>query len=295
MKKDVMKSFGFLLLLFVSCVSTKMAFAQDWPPNPAFFVYFGANELGQSNSSNYAILQEKANGRTFVNSPLDIRFRIGNAERMILSNSGRFGIGTTTPSAPLEVVGPSTGTGVAIYASGGGDILLNSGGAIFFDGNYSYASGNYIRPTASNTQAFVTNGVERMRINSTGVCIGTTDAKGARLAVAGKVVAEEVNVKLQANWPDYVFEKSYNLTPLDQVKTYIDENKHLPEVPSAKEMGEKGINVSEMNMLLLKKVEELTLYVIELKEQNKRFECQAMEVEQLKEKLEELIQKFKID
>ena len=61
-----------------------------------------------------------------------------------------------------------------------------------------------------------------------------------------------------------MFEPDYKLTSLDEIKNYIDQNKHLPEVPSAKEMEKNGVQLGEMNMLLLKKIEELTLYVIEL-------------------------------
>ncbi|MEJ0055107.1 MAG: hypothetical protein WDN75_05300 [Bacteroidota bacterium] len=96
------------------------------------------------------------------------------------------------------------------------------------------------------------------------VGIGTT-SPDQRLTVNGTIHATEVKVTSAVPGPDYVFEKSYNLLSLDEVKSYIDENKHLPEVPSAKEMEKNGINVSEMNMVLLKKVEELTLYIIEQK------------------------------
>lgn len=90
----------------------------------------------------------------------------------------------------------------------------------------------------------------------------------ARLTVNGDINATEVRVTSTIPGPDYVFEKNYNLPSLEAIKSYIDENHHLPEVPSAKEMEAKGINVGEMNMLLLKKVEELTLYMIEMKREN---------------------------
>jgi hypothetical protein len=81
--------------------------------------------------------------------------------------------------------------------------------------------------------------------------------------------------------PDYVFEKNYNLRPLAEVENYINQNKHLPEVPAAKEMEANGVNLGEMNMLLLKKVEELTLYVIELKKENEK---QQLEIQKLHDK-----------
>jgi hypothetical protein len=82
--------------------------------------------------------------------------------------------------------------------------------------------------------------------------------------------------------PDYVFEKDYDLLSLSELETYITQNKHLPEVPSAKEMEAEGLNLKEMNLLLLKKVEELTLHLIEMK---KTSEIQANEIESLKLKI----------
>jgi len=86
----------------------------------------------------------------------------------------------------------------------------------------------------------------------------------SKLAVKGDVHAKEVRIDTSFPVPDYVFERSYHLPTLAQVEAYIKQNHHLPEMPSAKEMESEGIKVGEMNLLLLKKVEELTLYVIEL-------------------------------
>jgi hypothetical protein len=90
----------------------------------------------------------------------------------------------------------------------------------------------------------------------------------AKLAVNGIVHAKEVRVTTNVPGPDYVFEKDYNLPSLETIKSFIDQHHHLPEIPSAKEMETNGIKVGEMNMLLLKKVEELTLYMIEMKREN---------------------------
>lgn len=91
-------------------------------------------------------------------------------------NGTNVGISNTTPGARLDVTGPSTGSGITIRAGGGGDIVLNTNGSLFFDGNYSYASGNYIRPVSTNTQSFFTSGTERVRITPGGnVGVGSTN------------------------------------------------------------------------------------------------------------------------
>ena len=114
-----------------------------------------------------------------------------------------------------------------------------------------------------------------------------------KLTVKGKIHAEEVRVDLAVPGPDYVFDKDYPLTPLTEIQTYIQENKHLPEVPSAKEMEEKGINLSEMNMLLLKKIEELTLHLIEKDKEMKKLERSNRLLDQKFSSLENEVRKLK--
>jgi hypothetical protein len=105
-------------------------------------------------------------------------------------------------------------------------------------------------------------------VNATAAWVGVTAAPaGYKLAVGGKAVAEEMVVKLQANWPDYVFADTYKLPPLLEIERYIRENKHLPDVPSAETVAEQGLSLGEMNAVLLKKIEEMTLYMIEMKKE----------------------------
>ena len=89
-----------------------------------------------------------------------------------------------------------------------------------------------------------------------------------KLSVNGKIRAKEVKVET-TNWPDYVFEPDYSLTDLKITEQFIKENKHLPGIPSADEVQENGIYLGEMDAKLLKKIEELTLHLIE---QNKRID-----------------------
>ncbi len=82
----------------------------------------------------------------------------------------------------------------------------------------------------------------------------------------GLLYAREIKVNLDA-WPDYVFDTSYQLMPLSELQVFIQKNNHLPNVPSACEMEESGINVAKSNVMLMEKVEELTLYLLQMKEQ----------------------------
>jgi hypothetical protein len=98
------------------------------------------------------------------------------------------------------------------------------------------------------------------------------------LGVRGRIVSSGITCKDLSQWADYVFDDSYELKPLDEVSEYIAENKHLPDVPSAKEVIEKGIDVSDMLKIQMQKIEELTLYTIE---QQKQLKEQQKQIDQL--------------
>ncbi|RLJ34187.1 hypothetical protein CLU97_3682 [Chryseobacterium sp. 7] len=100
----------------------------------------------------------------------------------------------------------------------------------------------------------------------------------------GKIKAKEVEVKANV-WADYVFKKEYQLKSLEEVEKHINEKGHLPNIPTAQQVLENGINVAEMNSKLLEKIEELTLYSIE---QNKQLKFQAEEIKMLRKQSEEL-------
>lgn len=108
------------------------------------------------------------------------------------------------------------------------------------------------------------------------VAIGSSTIRsGCILTVNGKIAAEEFEIVTDVNAPDFVFENTYKLRSLKDLEDFINQNKHLPEVPSANEFRKNGYKMVEMDNLLLKKIEELTLYTIELNKQ----------VEYLKEEL----------
>ena len=149
------------------------------------------------------------------------------------------------------------------------------------------AGTNFIGTIDSRSLVFKVDSSEKMRIHLDGkISIGTmnvppvvgcTEIGGPciidpyLLYVKDGIKTEKIKVEIAAenNWADYVFAKDYKLMPLQEVENYINTNGHLPEVPTTEQAIKNGIELKEMNILLLKKVEELTLHLIE---QNKRIE-----------------------
>lgn len=123
----------------------------------------------------------------------------------------------------------------------------------------------------NSTLAFGTNNTTRMSIAADGkITIGTATTPGTyKLYVEGGILTEKVKVALKsgANWADYVFADDYALRSLPEVESFVKENRHLPGIPSAAEVEKDGIDVAGMDAKLLEKIEELTLYLIDLQKQ----------------------------
>ncbi len=132
--------------------------------------------------------------------------------------------------------------------------------------------------------------------SSGNVGIGTETPK-AKLSVNGNILANEIKIKTDISVPDYVFESDYELKGLDFIANYVKSNKHLPEIPSAKEIERDGLDVASMNLLLLKKIEELTLYAIkqegEIKNQNVKSQQQNDLIAQQRKAIELMDQRIK--
>lgn len=193
---------------------------------------------------------------------------------------------TSSPGAFIpNLAGRSSmpGRSFGLYISGEAEDVLPASdvamAAVILDGRTKTNT----RLTTNNVLAVNSNGVNLMQVKADGsVGIGTTDTKGYKLAVNGSGIFTKVVVKAYNNWPDFVFEHDYQLPTLGEMEAYVRTHKHLPEIPSAAEVAEKGVDLGEMNQQLLKKVEEQMLYMIEM---NKKITSLTQEVQELKKKI----------
>jgi hypothetical protein len=204
---------------------------------------------------------------------------IVKAQANKIESTGPVGIGTLTPTAALEIAnGPGWTSNLwrkSLKLSNGGVISFPSGQKYFGMGGASSPEAFFIFVT--NVDDVSQPAVALMKIDPNGnVGIGTSVLGAYKLAVAGTIGAKKVKVT-QDGWADFVFDPEYHLPSLQSVSAFIKEHKHLPEIPSAKEVAADGLDLGEMNKKLLQKVEELTLYLIEMNEKVAKLEAKMQD------------------
>jgi hypothetical protein len=243
-------------------------------------------------ASNIQFQQEGVN-KGFIQSTGD-DFRIGTnsgntdgilylgsngTNRVAVIGNGNVGIRTSSPLAPLHVL---TGSNLDLTEANSGFMLLGNAGStnMAFDNNEIQARNN----GAASTMflQFKGGGVRigdgdfstSLRLGVAGDAIVTGNLRvgeqplpaGYTFGVDGKIICTEVMVRLVPSWPDYVFNPGYKLRNLYELDHFIKTNNHLPGIPKAAEV-EKGLSLGEMQKLQMEKIEELTLYIIQLKKE----------------------------
>ena len=195
--------------------------------------------------------------------------------KFAVNSDGRVGIG----GSALANVGLHIQTGTDAAPASGGYLVTGatSGENLSIDNNEIMARNNGVISTL-----FLQNngGTLAMCANAGNVTIGTTTvATGYKLSVNGKIIGTEVRVDAKANWPDYVFSADHKLMPLEDLEASINANKHLPGIPSAIEVKNNGIMLGEMQTKQMEKIEELTLYMIQLSKENKDLKARLEKLE----------------
>jgi hypothetical protein len=204
----------------------------------------------------------------------------------------KIGIGTQLPSEALQITnGFARSDGFIVTGSSTNTSSWNApwyGLSLANEANLDFSSNANTHPvvlqgfygialrTSQGYLGMDNDGIVSIGLNAADMnclSLATNSSNAYKLYVEGGIRTEEVLVDVkQGNWCDYVFEPNYRLRPLSEVEAFINQNKHLPEVPSAVEVETNGVKLGEMDAILLKKVEELTLYVIELEKKIKSLE-----------------------
>jgi hypothetical protein len=181
--------------------------------------------------------------------------------------SGKVGIGTTTPRDKLDIWGGTIQVTGADY------------------------NGTFVAGAEAGNAYMSCNSVKTIYISPVGnVGVGTNDTKGYKFGVNGNAIFNKVVVKAYP-WADYVFNADYRLRPLSEVEQYIKQHHHLPEVVSAEEVEKNGLDVGDNQATLLKKIEELTLYMIDYSKKQQKLEAEVAQLKKENSELKKIVTK----
>ena len=205
-----------------------------------------------------------------INANLSLN-RFSNHNISLVLGGGNVGVGTASPIHKLDLVDVNPTFRIQATTNNRAIRIEPSVGIIDSDNS----SLNLNRYSGHNVTMVSGGG---------NVGIGLLDPGANKLAVNGNIKAREVKVTL-AGWSDFVFEDDYDLPTLEEVEKYIKTHRHLPEIPSAKEVEENGVELGKMDSKLLQKIEELTLYMIDLNEEIKNLKNENIK---LNEKIKNL-------
>lgn len=304
MKKNIFLFVSFLLISFINFSQTNV-----YPPNGNVGIgttnptekldlskdsYYNnvndsgiklgnSNEESVNNNTSYGYIFKTLGDQWGARLSIIQKTRAENDQEIFSVKNHNIGIGNINPTEKLDLskdvyYNSVNNSGIKLGNSNDQSVNNNTSYAYIFKtlGDQSGARLSIVQKTRAESDQ------EVFSIKNGNIGIGTIDSKGYKLGVKGKIAAEEVKVALYNTWPDFVFEKEYNLPTLQEVENHIIHKGHLKDIPSAKEVEKNGIQLGEMNAKLLQKIEELTLYMIE---QNKKTEQLQKEVILLKKKI----------
>lgn len=254
----------------------------------------GANHFINGATSGDFVIQNVTQSKSIIFSSY---FNSGNGvEHMRLSSAGQLLIGTTASLSKFHVessgllpgvtISNSTGYALAVNDNTGGKFAIWPTGALTIGNtnivpiaklnvnvNGAAQAINVYDDAAINPNDKVTFAVQNSGYTEIGPKSPTVNSPNTMLTVYGKIVASEILVIPYSSWADYVFSSNYKLKPLNEVEKFIKENHHLPNVPSAATIEKDGANLGELSVIQMEKIEELTLYIIELEKRLKLLEA----------------------
>jgi len=248
-------------------------------PPPMIFITSPANNDVLSEDGNVTI---NAAASESGGSIVKVQFFVGDTTKIGEATSPPYAATWVTPdeghykvtATAVDALGVSNSTSINVsveslsgYWSMTGNIAAN-------------ADTNFLGTVDTNRLAIRTNNIERLSVMGDGtVGIGTKNTYGYKLAVNGNAIFTKVRIRAYNAWPDYVFKKDYKLPGIDELEKYILLYRHLPGMTPASEVNNKGMDIADEQAALLKKIEELTLYIIQ---EHKNVQKLAGEVKMLR-------------
>ncbi len=258
--------------------------------NTAIGRYAGINITTGSNNTFIGLAATAPSGSGTISNATAIGYnaQVTASNSMVLGSGVNVGIGTSAPNNKLEVVSSASNTSglrlTNLKSSSPVTVATAKYLTVDANGDVVLGSASGSGRVASEDANWTIDGEHLKNTNAGGIIIGpgvNTTPAGYRLYVADGVLTEKLKVAVKStnDWSDRVFEGSYRLRSLKEVEQFIDRNKHLPGVPSAEEVVVQGVDVGQMQAKLLEKVEELTLYVIDLKKENETLKKKVSKIE----------------
>jgi hypothetical protein len=232
---------------------------------------FSANNLtdslmiGETNWIHLTFDRDEMQARNSNGSPSKLHLQRRGGDLTLVAGNGNVGLGTESPQARLHI-----NNGFDVTLAQAGYLLLGetSGFNITMDNNEIMA-----RNAGATADLY-------LQLNRGGVSIGTSNVPtGYLFSVDGKIISEGLRCEISGSWPDYVFDENYDLMPLSEVDFFIKKNGHLPGIPTAAEIEAEGVDVDEMQVKMMEKIEELTLHMIRLEQENEALKARLENIE----------------
>ncbi|MCX6146207.1 MAG: hypothetical protein NTW25_03020, partial [Candidatus Kapabacteria bacterium] len=226
---------------------------------------YGLIGLGTFPNEDYTRVLIKGMGNDNLSAALNVTNNAGNS-KLIVKDDGRIGINQMIPTSLMHLkgLGNTTTSSLNIVNSDNNPLLF-----VQDNGNVG------IGVSTDLTTKLTVNG--KVRIGTSNVLQNSAYLNTYKLLVDGDIIAPRVVVST-TDWADFVFDKNYKLATLEEVESHINENKHLKGIPTESEVKNNGVDIGAMNVKLLQKVEELTLYMIQLKKESDRLSRENKEI-----------------
>ena len=234
----------------------------------------GSEFFALQNGNGDPILNASESGVVSVTNPGGSLWLTSNYGLLSINSINTAGTFSTQSSSINPAVTVASGSDIVpdIRLDGHGHLTMGGDFRIYLDDNNN-GSNKLELYNSIHSEIFSVS--ESGRVIGTSLGLGTSAIpSGYLLAVNGKAICEELKVQLDSAWPDYVFEDDYEFTPLEDLEDTIQSLGHLPGVPSADKIEKDGLEVGEMQRVMMEKIEELTLYVIELQKVNEGLQTQ---------------------